>query len=296
MGQVFRRLQELERECVGHHNYTTKTLTSSGFPDLRELPPELSLAVLSYLNATDLCLAACVWDTLGNDELLWLSLCKASWGEVSVYDRWQDQPEYSYKRLYLLLDEASLTFNVDPLIGMDYLFRQSLVDDNPVAIANFLHSTKRLNPDMRREFLYKRRDVLHYLIRLQNLHSLFLPTALRQFFSEVSAPGERGSYLTDMIEMFSDQYCRCNPNLGLSKDTVFILCFSLIMLSVDLCSPHVKNKMSKREFIRNTRRAAHEIQDDLAGHLYDNIYLVGHVAIAQKAITEDHTHSYRIIT
>lgn len=71
MGQVFRRLHELERECVSQHSHTAKALANNGFPDLRKLPPELSLAVLSYLNATDLCLAACVWDTLGNDELLW---------------------------------------------------------------------------------------------------------------------------------------------------------------------------------------------------------------------------------
>ena len=61
------------------------------------------------------------------------------------------------------------------------------------------------------------------------------------------------------------------------SDTVFVVCFSLIMLSVDLCSPHVKNKMSKREFIRNTRQAT-GITDDFAGHLYDNVYLIGHVA------------------
>lgn len=64
----------------------------------------------------------------------------------------------------------------------------------------------------------------------------------------------------------------------LFSDTVYIVCFSLIMLSVDLTSPHVKNKMSKREFIRNTRRAANGITDEFTGHLYDNVYLVGHVA------------------
>ena len=42
------------------------------FPDLAELPPELSLAVLSHLNATDLCLAACVWNDLAHDEILWM--------------------------------------------------------------------------------------------------------------------------------------------------------------------------------------------------------------------------------
>ena len=41
----------------------------------------------------------------------------------------------------------------------------------------------------------------------------------------------------------------------MNVDTVYVICFSLILLSVDLTSPHVKNKMSKREFIRNTRNA-----------------------------------------
>lgn len=52
------------------------------------------------------------------------------------------------------------------------------------------------------------------------------------------------------------------------------------MLSVDLTSPHVKNKMSKREFIRNLRRATPrtEVSDDVLGDMYDNIYLSGHVA------------------
>lgn len=42
------------------------------FPDLDNLPPEVAVAVLSNLNATDLCLAACVWDHLANNNLLWM--------------------------------------------------------------------------------------------------------------------------------------------------------------------------------------------------------------------------------
>ena len=64
-----------------------------------------------------------------------------------------------------------------------------------------------------------------------------------------------------------------------AADTVFVICYSLILLSVDLTSPHVKNKMSKREFIRNLRRATpHSLSAELLGHMYDNIYLSGHVA------------------
>lgn len=50
------------------------------------------------------------------------------------------------------------------------------------------------------------------------------------------------------------------------------------MLSVDLSSPHVKNKMSKREFIRNVRHAVQRSDDELYGHLYDDVYVQGHIA------------------
>ena len=45
---------------------------SERFPDLTELPPELGLFVLSHLDATDLCLAGCVWNELACDEVLWM--------------------------------------------------------------------------------------------------------------------------------------------------------------------------------------------------------------------------------
>jgi F-box protein 8 len=67
-------------------------------------------------------------------------------------------------------------------------------------------------------------------------------------------------------------------SLSLSVDTIFVVCYSLILLSVDLTSPHVKNKMSKREFIRNLRQATPDVSSELLGHMYDNIYLSGHVA------------------
>ena len=62
-------------------------------------------------------------------------------------------------------------------------------------------------------------------------------------------------------------------------ESVFILCHSLILLSVDLSSPHVKNKMSKREFVKNLRGLVHGVETDFLGDLYDNVYLEGHIAL-----------------
>lgn len=70
MGQILQRI--VFPGVAGDEGHVKPgALIQRRFPDLSELPPEISLLVLSKLNATDLCLAACVWDKLGNDEVLW---------------------------------------------------------------------------------------------------------------------------------------------------------------------------------------------------------------------------------
>lgn len=70
MGQVASCSGQLQvRGQAGRHG-----LKLESFPDLATLPPELAVQVLSYLDATDLCLASCVnegWSSLANVELLW---------------------------------------------------------------------------------------------------------------------------------------------------------------------------------------------------------------------------------
>ncbi|XP_064637604.1 F-box only protein 8-like [Lineus longissimus] len=275
MGQVLYRLREFENQNGEDENQ--QLAVKERFPDLTNLPPELSYTILSYLNATDLCLAGCVWDNLAKDDILWQGLCRNSWPYTAMYRR-RFEPGFSYRQVYLLLDEGVVLFNSCPNEGIQYLIRHGLVIDTPEEIARFLHKAKYVHWKAKRQYLENRRDIVDHLITLQNFENQFLPNALRKFFNEVHAPNERGTYLHFLVDKFSERFCSCNPRLGLSPDAVYVICFSLIMLSVDLCSPHVKNKMSKREFIRNTRRATQGVNDDFAGHCYDNIYLIGHVA------------------
>ncbi|XP_074922480.1 F-box only protein 8 isoform X3 [Chelonoidis abingdonii] len=306
---------------IYHLLKTRKSKEQEGFINLEMLPPELSFTILSYLNATDLCLASCVWQDLANDELLWQGLCKSTWGHCSIYNK-NPPLGFSFRRLYMQLDEGSLTFNANPdeeqdspkdtvhvmkmgnqapqqqlqncqwltgwgrapahFVGVNYFMSKGILDDSPKEIAKFIFCTRTLNWKKLRIYLDERRDVLDDLVTLHNFRNQFLPNALREFFKHIHAPEERGEYLETLITKFSHRFCACNPDLmrelGLSPDAVYVLCYSLILLSIDLTSPHVKNKMSKREFIRNTRRAAQNISEDFVGHLYDNIYLIGHVA------------------
>lgn len=254
------------------------------FPDLSRLPPEIALTVLSNLNATDLCLAACVWQQLASDEILWEGLCKEEWPETSVYHLENRRPQdLPMRKVYLQLDEGTLTFNSDPTKGMHYFFEHGLVQNQPMSIAEFFHHTTKLNKGQMRRYLQGREDVVACMIELQNYKNDFLPNALRKCFSKLEAPNDRGNYLQQLLDAFSRRFCQCNPQLGYSTDTVYVMCFSLILLSVDLTSPHVKNKMSKREFIRNTRNAILQLsrnQDDLFGEMYDNVFLRGHVSDA----------------
>ncbi|CAF1214684.1 unnamed protein product [Adineta ricciae] len=269
MGQMF------DRQVAGPTLHTQKQVTK--ISDISQLPPELALQILKNLNATDLCLAACVWQTLANDEILWLGLCKSNWGYASVYKRARDEG-ISFRRIYLQLDEGTLRFNAGQ--GLQYFLENRLIDDVCEEICQFFHNTRKLRSVEKRKLLQTRRDILERLVELQSYENQFLPNALRQFFAKLDAPEDRNEYLSILIENFSKRFHECNKDLGLSTETIYVLCFSLILLSIDLTSPHVKNKMSKREFIRNTRRAIINgtLSDELAGHLYDNIYLIGHVA------------------
>ena len=73
MGQLVARFQEIETQVAGHHGnwHAGRERLPRTFPDLSQLPPELGKQVLSNLNATDLCLAACVWQNLAAIEMLW---------------------------------------------------------------------------------------------------------------------------------------------------------------------------------------------------------------------------------
>jgi len=281
--QIHHSSQIFEDENQNQEDSSPVEEQAEKFPDLSNLPPELAMNVLKNLNATDLCLASCVWQQLATDNILWQGLCRNQWQYASIYNDTSKHP-LMYRRVYLMLDEGSLTFNSDASQGMNYFISKGLVKNDPYEIARFIHGTSSLVKSKIRQYVQGRQDIVEHLVSLQNFANTFLPNALRRFFSKLEAPNDRGSYLQRLLEQFSVRFCQCNPSMGMSVDSVYVMCFSLILLSVDLSSPHVKNKMSKREFIRNTRGAVEAegagptVDDDLFGSLYDNVFLRGHVA------------------
>lgn len=72
--------------------------------------------------------------------------------------------------------------------------------------------------------------MLECLICLHSYTDMFLPDALRKFFSLIPAPLERGHFLENLLERFSVRYLECNPKFSLPKGD-FVVVFALRLSS-----------------------------------------------------------------
>lgn len=146
----------------------------------------------------------------------------------------------------MILDNGTLTFTADPhevswlnldssmathlivllylsiLQGIAYLVNAGVLEDSPVAIADFIHHTTTLDWRSLRQYLSDRHDVLDCLIELHSYDNMFLPDALRKFFSLIPAPNERGQFLESLLERFSKKYIQCNKHLSMDKGELLL--------------------------------------------------------------------------
>ena len=86
-----------------------------------------------------------------------------------------------------------------------------------MAVAEFIQTTTSLDWNSLKQFLHDRDDVLDCLVCLQDYHGVFLPNALREFFSNIPAPDERGQFLETLVDKFTRRYTECNTDINISK-------------------------------------------------------------------------------
>ncbi|KAA3675497.1 F-box protein 8 [Paragonimus westermani] len=178
------------------------------FVDLNLLPKELALNVLSNLNATDLCLAACVWRDLGSDDLLW--------------------QQYAWCFTTLVILDYAIEHGLSAQSmrkGMRYMLKFELLSDDFDDLVSFFHTAVGLDPIQKRRFLLTRPLVFDRLINLKDFKGHFLPNALRRLFEEFPAPLTDSSpldFVSLLVSRFSERYVQCNPSLGMSKGNIFV--------------------------------------------------------------------------
>lgn len=73
------------------------------------------------------------------------------------------------------------------------------------------------------------------------------------------------------METFADRYKECNPNDVLSRDSIFILAFAIIMLNTDLHKlTNIKHRMTPEQWLTNLKGVFSE--GDLSSQFLLGIY------------------------
>ncbi|KAF8741800.1 Pleckstrin homology domain, partial [Rhizoctonia solani] len=95
-----------------------------------------------------------------------------------------------------------------------------------------------------------------------------LDIALRRLLMDLSLPKET-QQIDRVMEAFAKRYTDCNPGLFASDDQAYVLAFSLMMLHTDAFNKNNKNKMTKVDYVKNTRMPG--LPSEVLDYFFDNI-------------------------
>lgn len=186
-------------------------------------------------------------------------------------------------------------FNRKPRRGIAFLQEQGLLGMNNIDVAKWLHSDERLDKTFIGDFLGENdefcKEVMYLYVDIMDFANMDIVAALRHFLEGFRLPGE-AQKIDRLMEKFASRYCECNPNNGLfaSADTAYVLGFSIIMLTTDLHSPQVKNKMTKEQYIKLNRgnTDSKDVPEEYLSQIYDEI--AGHEIKMKSVITKPGKH------
>lgn len=169
-------------------------------------------------------------------------------------------------------------FNRKPKKGISFLQERGLLGTSIKDIARWLHDEERLSKTIVGDYLGENDDhcisVMCAYIDAMNFPDMDIVAALRHFLEGFRLPGE-AQKIDRLMEKFASRFCDCNPNQTLfpSADTVYVLAFSVIMLTTDLHSPQIKHKMTKEQYIKLNRGISDskDLPEEFLSQIYDEI-------------------------
>jgi len=251
------------------------------------LPLDVGYRILEYLDAPSLCSMALVntqFVGLANSDHLWRKLCARKIPGLS-----RDCAtllNLNWKQMHIMIQKFIYIFNMESERGCGMFLELGMIQPDPVSVALFLGKTHGLSKLQIGRYIARTptSGVMEEFVKLFDVRGLLLAEALKNFLGRFELGKSESSSRVAIIECFAHHYAHSNHHWNLEKETISILCFSLILLGTDLSSPHVKNKMSKREFIRNNKRIVpgNLLTNDYLGELYDFVFLHGLFPIKQE--------------
>ncbi|KAK7803306.1 hypothetical protein U0070_009066 [Myodes glareolus] len=209
----------------------------------------------------------------------------------------QDDPEQFevIKQQKEIIEHGIELFNKKPKRGIQFLQEQGMLGTDVEDIAQFLHQEERLDSTQVGEFLgdstrFNKEVMYAYVDQLDFCEKEFV-SALRTFLEGFRLPGE-AQKIDRLMEKFAARYIECNQGQTLfaSADTAYVLAYSIIMLTTDLHSPQVKNKMTKEQYIKMNRGINDNVASEKQRRLLYNMEME-QMAKTAKALMEAVSHA-----
>lgn len=246
------------------------------------LPEEAAFIVLGNLELDDLRSVRLVcrqWAAIGDSDPVWRHKCKLLWWSL------QCRPMLfpSWKETFKVIRYGTCIANEQGIpAALEHLATYNLLQtSSPEDVGGLLNDCRLIDKTRAGQFLSEHHLVMEQFFKLQEFSNVFLPEAMRTVFSKARFPCASSLSMAPVVRMFVDRYVECNPEFADDKNQVYILCYSVILLGVDLTNPHVKTKMTKREYFKN-HRGILSFDEDYFIRIYDDVYIHGHVVEPRK--------------
>uniref|UniRef100_A0A8C5SF51 SEC7 domain-containing protein n=1 Tax=Laticauda laticaudata TaxID=8630 RepID=A0A8C5SF51_LATLA len=201
-------------------------------------------------------------------------------GSYSTQMSGTDNPEQFevLKQQKEIIEQGIDLFNKKPKRGIQYLQEQGMLGITSEDIAQFLHQEERLDSTQVGEFLGDNdkfnKEVMYAYVDQHDFSVKDFVSALRMFLEGFRLPGE-AQKIDRLMEKFAARYLECNQGQTLfaSADTAYVLAYSIIMLTTDLHSPQVKNKMTKEQYIKMNRgiNDSKDLPEEYLSAIYNEI-------------------------
>ncbi|CAB1326107.1 unnamed protein product [Coregonus sp. 'balchen'] len=199
------------------------------------------------------------------------------YGSLNSLDSTTSSGIGSYSTLISGTDNAE-QFNKKPKRGIQYLQEQGMLGTTPEDLAQFLHQEERLDSTQVGEFIGDNerinKEVMYAYVDQMDFQGKDFVSALRLFLEGFRLPGE-AQKIDRLMEKFAARYLECNQGQTefASADTAYVLAYSIIMLTTDLHSPQVKNKMTKEQYIKMNRgiNDSKDLPEEYLSAIYDEI-------------------------
>jgi len=140
----------------------------------------------------------------------------------------------------------------------------SLPGLSPVAIGEFLGSK-----DTTDGFVKACSQQFFNCLELQGVT---LDHALRLMSQHLCLPRE-SQQIDRIVEAFAKAYCEANPGSFPDEDSAYLTLFAIVMLNADVHTAQVKKKMTKQQFVSNTKLAVPLVEAVVFEDIYDRVQL-----------------------